>query len=51
MLVWEGLRRSQSTRMTFFPFCAKEMARFAATVDLPSPGMELVTMSTFFPSS
>ena len=39
---------SASISSTVPPFCANDMARFAATVDLPSFSATLVTSITFF---
>ena len=44
-----GLRKSQSSRTTRLPLWAIEMARFAARVLLPSPGVGLVTWMTWWP--
>ena len=42
----EGFLISQSRSTVFFPAIAKDIARFVATVVLPSPGMELATSIT-----
>src|SRR5580693_5814470 len=43
----EMFLKSASTSNTFFPRWAKAIARFELTVDLPSPGIALVTTNVF----
>ena len=45
-----GFLKSQSTKTTFAPVCAKDMARFRQFVLFPSPASALVTIIFFAPS-